>query len=141
MSGQPHWLALLPCSESFREAADVALAAEIEANCGVDVHNGFGLMPHDEFFEVRFTAGGVGLLTGDLVGPDAIGELVTLAWVTRYVSAGPVAPADEVCAAGVHFWWHQLPVKALRVRYGGPFLPPDAGDRSVLRSPMLSRSK
>lgn len=118
------WLALLPASDSFRALADTALAAELLERCGIDVRDGFGLMPHDADFEVRYTDQAVGWLRGDLVGPDAFGEPVAIAWVSRHRSLAPISPQDEVRAEDIRFFWHKLPVEALRARYGRPFVPP-----------------
>lgn len=124
MKRATHWLALLPASASFRAAADAALRPVAEERSGVDLADGFGLMPHDETFEVRYTDKGIGWVRGDLVGPDAWGEPVSIAWVNRRDPSSRVALGEDVHPEDVQIYWHKFPEQALRERYGGAFSPP-----------------
>lgn len=97
-----HWLELLaaamPGGPAARDRLDADLRPVLLERLGVDPHQGYMLVPDEEEFELR-RAGGTTFVEALLVGPDAHGDPVTIAW-------------DDA-----HAWWVALPAP--------PRAPPD----------------
>jgi hypothetical protein len=134
------WLDLVPGSERFKQELNTRLSTEARESAGIDVHQGFVLMPVNPGFEVKFTDQGVGYFDADLVGPDAWGSRVQIAWMDASGSGVPIKPEREDLPPGsIKAWWSVFPADELRARYSGAQKGPEEADAQLPFSVEWSR--
>lgn len=127
----PHWLLLfcdgLSCGPAFRRSLDAALCDAFTARTGTRL-DGFMLVPPDRgAADIAVHATGVANVSTDLVGPNAEGYPVTVAWqavgVTRPLPADPAVEA-AAAAGSLRAWWAALPEDEIRRAFGAVDRPP-----------------
>lgn len=121
----PHWLELfcdaLSCGPSFRRSLDATLGAAFAARVGSGLEGFMLVPPEGGAADITVDRSGVASVSTDLVGPDAFGHPVTVAWQAAGIARPlPTGPAIEsASAAGLLMaWWAALPDDELRRAYG-----------------------
>lgn len=116
----------LNCDPAFARVLEEQLVARAAGEAEVDPRaGGFFLVPPAARGAVRYDVENTGYVATDLVGPDAFGPPVTIAWRCE---THPDEPLDPAHAAGCRprIWWQALPTEDIRRRYAKPIAPPVA---------------
>ena len=129
-AGSRDWLApwadAVGASAAFVGALDAALAEEAARLAGIDVRQGFALLPDDAGGEIAFDPDGAGR-SGAVLIAIAQGFEVAIAWRCAHHPGERVAPSDPLPPArGCRLTasWIGLPAAELRAQYSGPVAPP-----------------
>lgn len=121
----PDWLEILcsslNCSPQFRFELNSQLAKQAQILAGINVREGFALLPTD--LKIHYDSDGVGHLNADLVAPDNFGYPVQIAWKCEAHPSEQIAPQDPLPqseAYRLRVGWEDLPTEKLRAKYTKP---------------------
>lgn len=118
------WLSFLceslSCSQNFREALDQQLAKQAYTQAGIDVRDGFFLVP--ENCVVHYDQNNVAYLDADLIAPDNFGYPIQISWRCEAHLDQQITPDNPLLPSQDYqfqAWWQVLPIEELR-KYSQP---------------------
>lgn len=124
----PKWLSLLcstlNCSDNFCELLDLQLARQIYIQTGIDIRNGFFLVPENSV--VHYDQNNIAYLDVDLIGPDNFGYSSLISWRCEAHPDLQITPDNPLLPDGeyrLEAWWQVLPIEELK-KYSKPPAPP-----------------
>jgi hypothetical protein len=115
----------LNCSNNFCEVLARQLAEQIYIQTGIDIRNGFFLVPEPNSL-VRYDQKNIAYLDVDLIGPDNFGYSSLISWRCEAHPDLQITPDNPLLPDGeyrLEAWWQVLPIEELK-KYSEPPAPP-----------------
>ena len=131
-SSETNWLTLLSStlkfSPSFLKVFDHKLVEHTRLLTGIDLcSKEYKLLPPNSEFEVHYkhlTPFNVASVEGDLVGPDAVGHLVTAIWYCPSLPHKSIDPTKQLPEDLIlEVYWAEFPIDEFRRAYKKSALP------------------